>query len=112
VKFTPDAGDFIWLELDPIMGHEQGEHRPVIVLTPQAYNELSRLCVACPVTSQSRGYPFEVPIPEDCGVNGVVLVNHIRNVSWAARYPKFIGTAPPKLMEEVREKLALLLGID
>jgi mRNA interferase MazF len=94
------------------MGHEQGERRPVIVLTPQIYNEPSRLCIACPVTSQRRGYPFEVAIPEECAVNGVVLVNHVRNVSWAARHPKFIGKAPSRLVEDLRDKLALLLGID
>ena len=109
---VPDAGQLIWIDFDPIKGHEQGGKRPALVLSPRAYNARTRLCVACPITSRVKGYPFEVPIPEGHKITGVVLADHLRNLSWPERNVSLIGTAPPDLLDEVREKIAPLLGIE
>jgi mRNA interferase MazF len=61
--YCADAGDLIWIDLDPTRGHEQSGHRPAIVLTARLYNVRSGLCIICPITSRARGYPFEVAIP-------------------------------------------------
>jgi mRNA interferase MazF len=37
-RYVPDAGDIVWLHFDPQAGHEQAGHRPVLVLSPSAYN--------------------------------------------------------------------------
>ena len=58
--YCPDAGDLIWIDLSPTVGHEQSGRRPALVLTSSKYNAASGLCVACPITSRVRGYPFEV----------------------------------------------------
>ncbi len=82
------------------------------MLTPRAYNERTRLCVACPLTNQAKGYPFEVPVPAGHGVTGVVLTDHLRNLSWAERHAELIAAAPLAVLDEVREKIAALIGID
>jgi mRNA interferase MazF len=107
----PDAGDFIWIGLDPVVGHEQGGHRPALVLSRFKYNERAELCVACPITSHSKGYPFEVAIPDGCPVQGVVLVDQLRSISWSGRGVTVVGKAPPNLLDDVREKLATLLEV-
>jgi mRNA interferase MazF len=109
---VPDAGQFVWIDFDPTKGHEQGGKRPALVLSPRAYNERTRLCIACPITSRAKGYPFEVPIPEGHRITGVVLADHLRNLSWPERNVSLIGAAPPDLLDEVREKIAPLLGIE
>jgi len=58
VKIAFDAGDFVWLTFDP-----QAGRRPALVLTPKTYNAKSGLALACPVTNQIKGYPFEVAVP-------------------------------------------------
>jgi mRNA interferase MazF len=110
--YCPDAGDLVWIDLDPTLGHEQSGHRPAIVLTPRQYNVRSGLCILCAITSRARGYPFEIDIPPGHAISGVVLVDQVRSVSWEKRYVKMAGVAPEKLVEEVRERLAVLLRID
>ena len=111
-EYCPDAGDLVWIDLNPALGHEQSGHRPAIVLTPRQYNERSGLCIVCPITSRARGYPFEVAISSGHAISGVILVDQVRSVSWEKRYVKMGGVAPVKLLDEVRERLAVLLQID
>jgi mRNA interferase MazF len=108
----PDAGDWIWIDLDPVKGHEQRSRRPALVLTARAYNQKSGLCTVCPVTNSVKGYPFEVAVPAGHEVFGAVLSDQPRAVAWAERKAKFIGRASPDIVDDVREKLAALLGID
>jgi mRNA interferase MazF len=110
--YCPNAGDLVWIDLNPTLGHEQSGHRPAIVLTPRQYNVRSGLCIICPITSRARGYPFEVAIPDGHGISGIILVDQVRSVSWEKRYVKRAGVAPVQLLDDVRERLAALLQID
>ncbi len=108
---TPDSGDFVWLEFNPQAGREQAGHRTALVLSPRYYNTASGLCVAVSITTKEKGYPFEVPIPAGLAVHGVVLADQVRSMDWRARRVVRIGPAPSQLVEDVRAKLAALLGI-
>jgi mRNA interferase MazF len=110
--YCPDAGDLVWIDRDPTLGHEQSGHRPAIMLTPRQYNMRSGLCIMCPVTSRARSYPFEVAIPPGHAIAGVILVDQVRSVSWEERYVKMAGVAPAEVIDEVRERLAVLFQID
>ena len=70
VSYVPDAGHIVWLEFDPQVGREQAGRRPAVVLTPASYNKKTSLMICCPLTSQIKGYPFEVKTSAD-GVEGV-----------------------------------------
>ncbi len=107
---VPDAGDLIWLTFDPQAGHEQAGRRPALVLSPKLYNQKAGLALVCPVTSQVKGYPFEVPVPAGCGVNGVTLADHVKSVDWKARQATKIGRLPRLALNEVLARLAPLLG--
>lgn len=110
-EYVPDEGHLIWLNFTPQAGHEQGGRRPALVLTPAAYNGLTGLMQAAPITSRVKGYPFEVVLPEGCGVSGVVLSDHTRSLDWHSRRAEFIADAPAGVMAEVRGKLGGLLGL-
>jgi mRNA interferase MazF len=109
--YCPDAGDIIWLDFDPQKGRKQAEPRPALVLTPRAYNELTSLCMACPITSRSRGWRFEVPIPAGHPVAGVVIADHAKSASWEGRGAKFVCRAPEGVVVEVKERIAALLDL-
>lgn len=108
--FIPDAGDFVWLTFDPQAGREQAGRRPALVISPKIYNTKSGLALACPVTNQAKGYPFEVPVPAGLGAKGVILADHLKSIDWKARRAELIGRCSNEVTEEVRARLAPLLG--
>jgi mRNA interferase MazF len=108
--YQPEAGDFVWLTFDPQAGREQAGRRPALVLSPGLYNAKSGLALVCPVTNQRKGYPFEVIVPSGCGATGVILADHIKSVDWKARLADKLGQCPVGTVDEVRARLAPLLG--
>lgn len=110
-NYVPDVGDLVWLTFAPQAGHEQRGRRPALILSPRPYNAKARLAIACPITSHAKGYPFEVPLPSDSTVTGVVLADHVKNLDWKARRAEFAATAPSEVLTDVRERLRVLLGL-
>src|SRR5262245_52222556 len=109
-RFVPDRGDLIWLTFDPQAGHEQGGRRPALVISPASYNGKVGLALLCPVTSRSKGYPFEVALPEGVQVQGVILADQIKSLDWQARRADLIGRLPQSIVDEVQNKVRLLVG--
>jgi mRNA interferase MazF len=103
-SYVPEAGDLVWLTFDP-----QAGRRPALILSPRPYNQKSGLALACPVTSQAKGYPFEVAIPEGQQIAGVILADHVRSVDWKAHRATRIEQAGDDVLDEVLAKLAPLL---
>jgi mRNA interferase MazF len=108
--FVPDVGDFVWLTFDPQAGREQAGRSPALVLSPRVYNAKSGLALACPVTNQVKGYPFEVAVTGGGGPTGVILADHVKSVDWKARRAEPLGRCTSEVMDEVRARLAPLLG--
>ena len=108
--YVPDRGDAVWLHFDPQTGHEQAGRRPALVLSPASYNGKVGLAILCPITRREKGYPFEVSVPEESGVRGVVLSDQVKSLDWRARRAELIGPMPGRVTEKVLQKLAALLG--
>lgn len=108
-NYIPAKGDIVWLEFDPQSGHEQAGHRPAIVISPKEYNVKVGLALFCPITSKIKNYPFEVRIKYKDKINGAILADQIKSLDWQARKAKFVLKAPVDVMEDVIEKLKLLI---
>ena len=108
--YVPERGDVVWISLHPQAGHEQAGRRPAVVLSPSAYNSRVGLALLCPITNQRKGYPFEVRIPTELRVTGVVLADQVKSLDWRARQAEFIGALPVETVAEVLAKLATLLS--
>lgn len=106
---VPDKGDIIWIDFSPQAGHEQAGRRPALVLSPSAYNKKTNLLLACSITKNKKNYPFEVELPEDIGIDGVVLSDHIKNLDWKARNAEIKQKTSPKVVNEVLSKLDVLI---
>jgi mRNA interferase MazF len=109
MAITPDAGDIVWLQFSPQAGHEQGGHRPALVLSPAAYNGKTGLMLCCPMTTQVKGYPFEVPVAGKPAA--VVLADQVKSLDWVARRAQRKGKVTAAELSEVRAKLAALVGL-
>lgn len=109
-RFVPARGDVVWLSFTPQTGHEQAGRRPALVLSPASYNRKVGLAICCPVTSQVKGYPFEVQIPSGLRVGGVVLSDQVKSLDWRARRASFICRLPAAATSDVLDKLGVLLS--
>ena len=108
-KWVPERGQAIWIDMDPQTGHEQRGRRPALVLSPGAYNNKVGLVVLCPITTQVKGYPFEVLIPENLKVTGAILSDQVKSLDWRARKSTLICVIPDSVVEEALSKLSMLL---
>jgi mRNA interferase MazF len=100
-SYWPKKGEFIALSFDPQSGHEQRGRRPALVISNDLFNHHAGLCLVCPVTRTSRGFPFHVPIPDGHRVTGAVMVEQVKSVDFRGRDARRIGRAPESVLDEV-----------
>lgn len=111
MAYLPERGDAVWITLNPQAGHEQAGRRPAMVLSPAAYNSKVGLAIFCPITSQIKGYPFEVVVPSGLAVRGAILSDQVKSLDWRVRNASFICALPPATIAEVLQKLNALLSL-
>ena len=107
--YIPSRGDVVWLEFTPQAGREQSGRRPALVISPRRYNQKVGLCLFCPVTSHVKGYPFEVKIPGNLMIEGVILSDQIKSLDWKIRKAKLICKLTNEVLEEVLVKTKTLI---
>ena len=101
-------GDIYLVTLDPTEGREQQGHRPVLVISPQAFNEATKLPVILPITNGgefAQRIAFAVPI-SGIKTMGVVRCDQPRVLDLHERNGRKIDTLPPEILVEVLAKLA------
>lgn len=109
VEYVPGQGDIVWLDFDPQKGKEIKKKRPALVVSLKIYNQKTGLALFMPITSQIKGYPFEVPL-ETKKVEGVILSDQIRSLDWKARNATKITSVSMSTVESVVSKLKIILG--
>ncbi len=108
MKYIPERGDIIWLNFQPQVGSEQSGRRPAIVLSPQKYNQRTGLMICCPITSQIKGYPFEIPILLR-GQQSVILSDQVKSLDWNARNAEYECTIDRETLHRCLERLIMIL---
>jgi len=110
-SYIPRRGDIVWLKFNPKAGHEQAGRRPALVMSPYEYNKKVGLFIVCPITSQIKGYPFEVRLSSKSGINGVVLADQIKSLDWKARQTEFVESVTKDLIDAVSARLLPLIDV-
>lgn len=108
--WTPERGDVVWITMNSTHGHEHSGRRPALVLSPGSYNAKVGLAILCPITSQVKGYPFEVRIPDGLPVQGVVLSDQAKSLDWRSRSAEFVCKVPEESAAAVLQRLSRLLA--
>lgn len=104
----------IWLvSLDPTAGHEQQGTRPVLIVSPGAFNRVTKTPVVLPITSGgnfARTAGFIVSLMgAGTGTTGVVRCDQPRALDLASRRGRKLEAVPGSIMDEVLAKLAAIL---
>jgi mRNA interferase MazF len=102
---TPDRGDVVWVTVEPENHGHQLSRRAALVVSPALYNSRARLALMCAIAPTAKGYPFEVALPDDLPVRGVVLADHLRSADWEARQAELACRVPAGVVAEVLAKL-------
>ena len=110
MTYIPDRGDIVWINFNPQVGHEQAGHRPALVVSRRDYNRASELLICFPIRSRLKGYGFEVPLPRDFEVTGVVLADQIKSMDWRLREARFFAKAPDAVLAYALGKFKTLLS--
>lgn len=104
----------IWLvSLDPATGHEQRGTRPVLVVSPAAFNKVTGTPVVLPVTTgggfaRRRGFAVSL---EDAGTRttGVIRCDQPRALDLAARNGRRVESVPEPVIDDVLARLATII---
>ena len=108
-RYVPERGDVVWLRFNSKAGREQAGRRPALVISPRSYNSKVGLALLCPITSRVKGYPFEVGLPAEAGVDGAVLADQIKSLDWRVRRARYLAPIPSEVLHEVLAKIQVLV---
>ena len=104
-------GDIVLVNLDPVLGSEEGKTRPALVIQNDLGNKYSPTTIVAPITSKkfSKEFPTNVQITaKDSGLEkeSTILLNQIRTID-KSRIIKRLD----KLNEQIIEKVDLAIKI-
>ena len=103
-------GDIYLVSLDPTEGREQRGSRPVLIVSPEEFNAVTRLPIVCPITTGgdfARRIGFAVPIT-GIRTTGVIRCDQPRVLDLAARHGRKVDTLPDTIMQDVLARIATL----
>ena len=109
--YIPDAGDIVKVNFSPTKGTEQAEYRRAIIITSRDYNAKVGRCFACPTSSQDHGYPFDVALPKNFAVTGVILCDQGKPLDYRACRLVLVTQAPTEILDAVRVMMGTFLEI-
>jgi mRNA interferase MazF len=105
------AGDLIWVDFNPALGHEQAGRRPALIISEEAYNQQSSFIIVCPVTRSSKLWPFKLALAEGAPIQGQILIDQMKSIDKRRVVSPPIGKIDEELLSDVRGRLAALLGL-
>lgn len=107
-------GDIWFGDFDPVVGHEQAGRRPMLVVSPDGFNQGPlKLVLVLPITTNLRPLPSRVPLsPPEGGLTrpSLALCEAIRSVSHD-RLERHMGTAGDATMAAVQDRLRILMNL-
>ncbi len=108
-----DRGDIWVVNLEPSVGHEQKGFRPVLIVSPAAFNKLTNVPVVLPITtggSFARRRGFAVSL-ENAGTQttGIIRCDQPRALDIVARKGQHVESVPRIIVDDVLARLATIL---
>jgi mRNA interferase ChpB len=105
-------GDIYMVDLEPTQGKEQRGHRPVVIVSPDAFNQATNLPVILPITnggSFARRLGFAVPLAGTKTI-GVVRCDQPRVLDLNARNGRKVESLPTVIIDDVLARVATIFA--
>lgn len=107
-------GDIYWVSLNPTQGHEQSGIRPVVVVSPEAFNRASGVPIVLPITTGggfAQRIGFAVLLDDAAlPITGLIRCDQPRALDMVQRGGKYAATLPPHLIDEMLAKVQTLFA--
>jgi mRNA interferase ChpB len=107
---TLKRGEIWMVSLEPTRGREQRGHRPVLIVSPDAFNAVTRLPVVLPITNGgefARRIRFAVPL-SGTKTTGVVRCDQPRVLDLQERGGRMVETVLEDIMFDVLARVGTL----
>jgi mRNA-degrading endonuclease toxin of MazEF toxin-antitoxin module len=103
-------GDIYLISLDPTLGHEQQGKRPVLVVSPEAFNQVTKMPIVLPITSGGRfarnlGFAVELLGGK---TTGIVRCDQPRALDFEARKAKFLEKVSSDILDDVMARFTAI----
>ena len=105
-------GEIRWADLNPVCGRQRAGRRPVLILSPNVFNERSGTVIAVAITSQPQraGFPLTLELKaKGLPKRSWAKVSQIRTLS-VERLGGRIGEASPEEITQIIEGLNEIIG--
>lgn len=115
VTSFPRRGEIYFVDLDPIIGSEQGGHRPALVIQNDVGNQYSPIIIVAAITSRPSARPRLTDVSIQPGSSGLrlqsrVLLNQIRTID-KRRVGSYVGHLTSEEMSKINEAITISLGL-
>ncbi len=90
IPWVPERRDVIWIDCNPQAGREMKDLHPMLVLSPQAFNERTSIVIGLPMTTAESNdtNPFAVKVSGPRGVVSYILCHQPKSFDWRTRRAK------------------------
>ncbi|WP_055076852.1 type II toxin-antitoxin system PemK/MazF family toxin [Pseudanabaena sp. 'Roaring Creek'] len=107
-------GDIYLVSLDPTEGHEQQGTRPVLIVSPDKFNALTKVPIVVPITSGgsfARTAGFAVSL-DSAGTRtkGLVRCDQARPIDLSARKARRLESLPDAIVDDVLARIVTLFS--
>lgn len=98
----PKQGDIIWINFNPVRGHEQGGTRPALVISNNKFNRMCGGTVkVIPITSSNQIFPLNIDLPEDLAVHGKLKLAYQNSLDVLSRGYEYSCSVPEDYLEKI-----------
>lgn len=108
-------GEIVLVNLNPVIGSEQGKIRPALVIQNDLGNKFSPVTIIAPITSKkfSNEFPTNVEMSSNysgLNKNSTILLNQIRTID-KSRIIETISKLDDYIMEKVNSAIRISLDV-
>lgn len=117
--YFPSRGDFVHLNFSPSAEHEMADRHYGLVLSTSSFARKTGFAVVCPITSNTKPWPFDVLVPKGIlppkagkEIDSVVMTDQVKSVDFRDRSCEFVAPAPDDIIDEAMAKVRAILDSD
>lgn len=109
-------GDIVLVNLDPVVGSEQGKTRPAVVIQNDIGNEYSPTTIIAPITSKvfTKEFPTNITLlkkESGLSLDSTILLNQIRTID-KSRITKKISSLDTNLINKINMAIKISLDLE